>query len=65
MLISCSSSDTCNEQKADSADIFIMLLGYLLMHLTFINLFINMRKLGSKFWLGRFTYPEDAQWELD
>ncbi|KAK9895236.1 hypothetical protein P389DRAFT_90224 [Cystobasidium minutum MCA 4210] len=39
-------------KKADSADIFIMLLGYLLMHLTFINLFINMRKLGSKFWLG-------------
>ena len=42
-------------QKADSADIFVMLIGYLLMHLTFINLFINMRKLGSKFWLGEQT----------
>jgi hydroxymethylglutaryl-CoA reductase (NADPH) len=40
-------------KKADSADIFVMLIGYLLMHLTFINLFINMRKLGSKFWLGK------------
>ena len=39
-------------RKADSADIFVMLIGYILMHLTFINLFINMRKLGSKFWLG-------------
>lgn len=29
-----------------------MLIGYLLMHLTFINTFMNMRKLGSKFWLG-------------
>jgi hydroxymethylglutaryl-CoA reductase (NADPH) len=50
-------------RKADSADIFIMLLGYLLMHLTFINLFINMRKLGSKFWLGECcpSFPLSAQ----
>lgn len=33
-----------------------MLFGYLLMHLTFINLFINMRKLGSKFWLGKLAF---------
>lgn len=45
----------CDLQKADSADIFVMLIGYLLMHLTFINTFINMRKLGSKFWLGCST----------
>ena len=29
-----------------------MLAGYILMHATFVNLFLNMRKLGSKFWLG-------------
>jgi len=29
-----------------------MLVGYVLMHATFVNLFYNMRKLGSKFWLG-------------
>ncbi|KNZ44216.1 3-hydroxy-3-methylglutaryl-CoA reductase [Puccinia sorghi] len=41
--------------KADSADIFIMLIAYMLMHLTFLNLFRNMAKLGSKFWLGALT----------
>ncbi|KAA1085919.1 3-hydroxy-3-methylglutaryl-coenzyme A (HMG-CoA) reductase isozyme [Puccinia graminis f. sp. tritici] len=41
--------------KADSADIFIMLIAYMLMHLTFYNLFRNMGKLGSKFWLGALT----------
>lgn len=41
--------------KADSADIFIMLIAYTLMHLTFLNLFRNMRKLGSKFCLATLT----------
>ncbi|CEH13745.1 hydroxymethylglutaryl-reductase [Ceraceosorus bombacis] len=39
-------------RKADSADIFVMLLAYVLMHGTFINLFLSMRKFGSRFWLG-------------
>lgn len=39
------------EQNADSADIFVVLLGYILMHVTFVHLFINMRNLGSSFWL--------------
>lgn len=33
-------------QKADSADIFVMLMAYLLMHSTFISLFLNMRRLS-------------------
>ncbi|PLW54053.1 hypothetical protein PCANC_09463 [Puccinia coronata f. sp. avenae] len=41
--------------KADSADIFIMLIAYMLMHLTFLNTFRNMAKLGSTFWLGALT----------
>ncbi|KAF8327732.1 hydroxymethylglutaryl-coenzyme A reductase-domain-containing protein [Cantharellus anzutake] len=39
-------------KKADSADILIVLLGYILMHATFVNLFLNARKLGSNFWLA-------------
>ncbi|KAM0746665.1 hypothetical protein T439DRAFT_306082 [Meredithblackwellia eburnea MCA 4105] len=48
-------------KKADSADIFVMLLAYLLMHSTFISLFLNMRRLtlslkphsrSSGFWLA-------------
>lgn len=39
-------------READSADIFIMLIAYIVMHLTFLNLFRNMRKLGSRLWLG-------------
>jgi len=42
-----------DEQNADSADIFVVLLGYILMHITFVHLFINMRKLGSSFWLRK------------
>lgn len=42
-------------QKADSADIFVMMIGYILMHLSFANLFMSMRKLGSKVWLGGST----------
>lgn len=40
-------------QRADSADIFIVLLGYIFMHVTFVNLFLKARKLGSNFWLGK------------
>lgn len=29
-----------------------MFLGYLSMHLTFVSLFMSMRRLGSNFWLG-------------
>jgi hydroxymethylglutaryl-CoA reductase (NADPH) len=29
-----------------------MVIGYLTMHFTFISLFMNMRTMGSKFWLG-------------
>ncbi len=39
-------------RKADSADIFVMLSAYILMHGTFVNLFLSMRKFGSNFWLG-------------
>lgn len=38
-------------KNADSADIFVVLLGYVLMHFTFVRLFLNMRKMGSSFWL--------------
>ncbi|KAL7423377.1 3-hydroxy-3-methylglutaryl-coenzyme A (HMG-CoA) reductase isozyme [Cryptotrichosporon argae] len=38
-------------QNADSADIFVVLLGYILMHVTFVKLFINTRTIGSSFWL--------------
>ncbi|KIS00213.1 hydroxymethylglutaryl-CoA reductase (NADPH) [Cryptococcus deuterogattii 2001/935-1] len=37
--------------NADSADIFVVLLGYIVMHGVFVNLFIGMRKLGSSFWI--------------
>ncbi|UZJ53475.1 hypothetical protein CBS101457_002795 [Exobasidium rhododendri] len=39
-------------KRADSADIFVMLMAYILMHGTFVNLFLSMRKFGSNFWLG-------------
>lgn len=39
-------------KRADSADIFVMLSAYLLMHGTFVNLFLSMRRFGSNFWLG-------------
>lgn len=32
-----------------------MLVAYFLMHLTFVSLYLNMRKLGSRFWLGEST----------
>ncbi|KAG8762467.1 3-hydroxy-3-methylglutaryl-coenzyme A (HMG-CoA) reductase isozyme [Ceratobasidium sp. 423] len=39
-------------KRADSADILIVLAGYIVMHLTFVNLFLKARKLGSNFWLA-------------
>lgn len=42
-------------QNADSADVFVVLLGYVLMHASFVKLFMNMRKLGSHFWLGEYS----------
>ncbi|RHZ46013.1 HMG-CoA reductase [Aspergillus thermomutatus] len=39
-------------KNAEIVDIIIMLLAYLAMHLTFLSLFISMRRLGSRFWLA-------------
>ncbi len=39
-------------KNAETLDIIIMSLGYLAMYLTFISLFVSMRRLGSNFWLG-------------
>jgi len=39
-------------KNADSIDIVIMFFGYLAMHLTFVSLFMSMRRMASKFWLG-------------
>src|SRR5882762_316184 len=39
-------------QKADSLDILLVLAGYVLMHTTFIRLFLSSRSLGSNFWLN-------------
>jgi len=39
-------------KNADTLDIVIMVLGYLSMHLTFVSLFLSMRKLGSNTWLA-------------
>lgn len=39
-------------QNAESLDIIIMVLGYLAMHLTFVSLFVSMRRMGSNFWLA-------------
>lgn len=38
-------------KKADSLDIVMILMGYILMHTTFILLFSRSRQLGSNFWL--------------
>ena len=39
-------------KNAESLDIVIMALGYLSMHLTFVSLFLSMRRMGSNFWLA-------------
>lgn len=42
-------------KNAESLDIVIMILGYLSMHLTFVSLFLSMRRMGSNFWLATST----------
>ncbi|KAI0126812.1 3-hydroxy-3-methylglutaryl-CoA reductase [Xylariales sp. AK1849] len=39
-------------KNAETLDIMIMVLGYLAMHLTFVSLFLSMRKMGSNVWLA-------------
>ncbi|KAL1844553.1 hypothetical protein VTK73DRAFT_2319 [Phialemonium thermophilum] len=39
-------------KNAETLDIVIMALGYISMHLTFVSLFVSMRRLGSNFWLA-------------
>jgi hydroxymethylglutaryl-CoA reductase (NADPH) len=39
-------------KNAETLDIVIMILGYISMHLTFVSLFLSMRRLGSNAWLG-------------
>ena len=39
-------------KNAETLDIFIMVLGYMAMHLTFVSLFLSMRRMGSNFWLA-------------
>lgn len=39
-------------KHAETLDIVIMSLGYLSMHLTFISLFLSMKRLGSNAWLA-------------
>ncbi|MCJ1320407.1 3-hydroxy-3-methylglutaryl-coenzyme A (HMG-CoA) reductase isozyme [Xylographa vitiligo] len=39
-------------KNAESLDITIMVLGYLSMHLTFVSLFMSMKRMGSNFWLA-------------
>jgi hydroxymethylglutaryl-CoA reductase (NADPH) len=39
-------------KNAETLDIFIMVLGYTAMHLTFVSLFLSMRRMGSNFWLA-------------
>ncbi|KAL1958367.1 hypothetical protein VTO42DRAFT_4468 [Malbranchea cinnamomea] len=39
-------------KHAETIDIIIMALGYISMHLTFVSLFLSMRRLGSKSWLA-------------
>ncbi|OAL45732.1 hypothetical protein IQ07DRAFT_603673 [Pyrenochaeta sp. DS3sAY3a] len=47
-------------KNADTGDIVIMALGYLAMHLTFVSLFLAMRRLGSNFWLAAAVLMQSA-----
>ncbi|KAF2010617.1 3-hydroxy-3-methylglutaryl-coenzyme A reductase [Aaosphaeria arxii CBS 175.79] len=47
-------------KNADTGDIIIMALGYLAMHLTFVSLFLAMRRLGSNFWLAATVLFQSA-----
>ncbi|PQE20218.1 hydroxymethylglutaryl-coenzyme A reductase protein [Rutstroemia sp. NJR-2017a BBW] len=42
-------------KSADTLDILIMVLGYISMHLTFVSLFVSMRRMGSNSWLFATT----------
>lgn len=42
-------------KNAETLDIVIMVLGYVSMHMTFVSLFVSMRRMGSNFWLGMST----------
>ena len=42
-------------KNAETLDIIIMVLGYISMHLTFVSLFMSMRRMGSNFWLFATT----------
>lgn len=42
-------------KNAETLDIVIMVLGYISMHLTFVSLFISMRRMGSNVWLFTTT----------
>lgn len=47
-------------KNAETLDIVIMVLGYLSMYLTFISLFLSMRRMGSNFWLGTMVLFSSA-----
>ncbi|KAF1952847.1 hypothetical protein CC80DRAFT_421363 [Byssothecium circinans] len=47
-------------KNADTGDIIIMTMGYLAMHLTFVSLFLAMRRLGSNFWLATAVLLQSA-----
>lgn len=47
-------------KNAETLDIIIMVLGYISMHLTFVSLFVSMRRLGSNFWLATSTIFSSA-----
>lgn len=47
-------------KNAETLDIMIMFLGYMSMHLTFVSLFVSMRRLGSNFWLACSTLFSSA-----
>lgn len=47
-------------KNAETLDIIIMVLGYMSMHLTFVSLFLSMRRLGSNFWLAATTLISSA-----
>ncbi|PVH98816.1 3-hydroxy-3-methylglutaryl-coenzyme A reductase [Periconia macrospinosa] len=47
-------------KNADTGDIIIMSMGYLAMHLTFVSLFLAMRRLGSNFWLATGVLLQSA-----
>ncbi|KAF2198412.1 3-hydroxy-3-methylglutaryl-coenzyme A reductase [Delitschia confertaspora ATCC 74209] len=47
-------------KNAETSDIVIMVMGYLAMHLTFVSLFLAMRRLGSHFWLAAAVLLQSA-----